>query len=101
MSIYYAIRHKETGQLMPHAKRGRGYTHWNPPNGVMNEALDSPRLFSTLRKAKKVISIWASLPCAREDYYGETRSGIRVALDGRKKEDLEVVQIHLFIHPLE
>lgn len=30
LGIYYVIRHKATGELMPELKRGRGYSWWNP-----------------------------------------------------------------------
>lgn len=89
---FFLIRHKVTGKYMPQMKRGRGYTHWNPglefPKDVFS-ATSFPRLLESEKQARRVISDWASLPNSRNDYEGDLQIGKD---DGRKKEDLEIVQ---------
>jgi hypothetical protein len=97
--VYFVIRHKATGQIMPQAKRDRGYSHWNPSNQTyeFKKALDVPRLLSTRRQAARCIAMWAANPNARmsfsRSYYGEEDYSIDSKPDGRSKDDLEVVEI--------
>jgi hypothetical protein len=100
--IYYLIRHKSSGKYMPQAKKNRGYTHWNPSNqnnpvefndGLVN-ALSVPRLLPSKKMALACIVQWAFLPNATTDYDGDIKLGKD---DGRKKEDLEVVEVCLKI----
>jgi len=102
--IYYMIRHKATGEFMPQLK-GKGYSHWNPnnPNSISsNKFTGSPRLLPTIRIAKRIISQWNSLPNAFNNYRDSTFSNegesfIDIKLDGRKKEDLEVVEVDIIL----
>lgn len=99
--IYYVIRHKSTGQLMPEVKR-RGYTHWNPnTNSMPNTSIGIPRLLHSRRQAHRCIVQWASLPNAKtvysmSDEYSEELD-IDIKLDGRKKDDLEIIEARLVI----
>ncbi len=97
--IYFAIRHKASGELMPSAKRDRGYSHWNPsnPEHIFKKAEDSPRLISTRRKAARCIAMWATNPNGKETshqgYYGEWEADVIFKPDGRTKEDLEIIEV--------
>jgi hypothetical protein len=99
---YYCIRHKATGELMPQAKRDRGYSHWNPniPEHEFKKAIDVPRLISTRRKAARCISMWAANPNARHissvnSYTGEYDDDIDIKPDGRTASDLEIIEVDL------
>lgn len=101
--IYYAIRHKATSELMPQGKKNRGYSHWNPsnPNSKFKYALPIPRLLDTRRKAANCIKAWAANPNSKMSYSvsyaGEEDYSVDIKPDGRKKEDLEVVEIELVV----
>jgi hypothetical protein len=100
LGVYYVIRHKATGEIMPQAQRNRGYSHWNPSkNNQFNQALDVPRLLSSRRKAHNCIRAWSANPNARQSsyqtYYGEWNDDLVIKDDGRKIEDLEVVKLIL------
>lgn len=102
---YYAIRHKETGELMPQGKKDRGYSHWNPSNKEHEfiGALSTPRLLDTRRRAAKCIASWAAFPNGDIHTMTDWETGasedvgVRYERDGRKKEDLEVVEITLIV----
>jgi hypothetical protein len=95
-NIYYIIRHRATGEIMPQMKRGRGYTHWNPnnPNKDMGRIVElcTPRLLTSAKQARRCIDAWAMLPNATNDYDGDLKIGPD---DGRKNEDLEIVGVEL------
>lgn len=98
--IFYAIRHKATGELMPQGKKNRGYSHWNPSSPEkFTEALPIPRLLATEKKAKGCITQWLAMPNAKQSYTisyeGHEDDSLVTKPDGRKKEDLEVVQINI------
>lgn len=104
--IYYAIRHKASGQLMPQMKRGRGYSHWNPsnpdPEKKVYAIMPTPRLIDTRKRAMACLAQWAAMPNAK--YFGHTdfetgykEYDLATKRDGRKKEDLEVVKVELRI----
>lgn len=91
-----------SGIVMPQMKRGRGYSHWNPGNPKQKEIaaqLSVPRLLRDRRHANKVINCWANLPNAHNSNHqsrdGEWIDDIDIKPDGRKKEDLEIIEIHL------
>lgn len=100
--IYYAIRHKASGEFMPQLKKNRGYSHWNPSNSehtMIAKTLGVPRLLDTRRRAARCIHMWANNPNSRyagyTTAYGEDDYGIDMKDDGRKAEDLEVVELDL------
>lgn len=99
--IYYAIRHKKTGKLMPQARRDRGYSHWNPDTkeGEMFSSIGVPRLIDTRRKAAKCIEMWVALPNGKRSiitsYHGEQDDIVDFKPDGRKKDDLEIIEVYL------
>lgn len=103
MGIYYAIKHKTTGEFMPALEHNRGYSWWNPNNPrdprLEKKILGVPRILKSLRQAKQVISRWNAMPNASYKGYinsrGEDDYGVDIEPDGRKKEDLEVVEIEL------
>lgn len=96
------IRHVATGQFMPELKKGRGYSHWNPATGAMpnhSKIIGVPRLLPTRRTAHRCIVQWTAMPNARFEGYttgsGEDDFDIVIKDDGRKKEDLEVVEVNI------
>ncbi len=105
--IYYMIRHKATGEFMPELRRGRGYTHWNP--GKVDTAthlgrrklLGVPRLFPSRKAAHNSIVQWNSLPNAyngfRSGPFGSEDFDTNITDDGRKKEDLEIVECDITV----
>ena len=98
---YFAIRHKETGMLMPEVQR-RGYSHWNPTTGKFPDTmLPTPRLIDTRRKAARCIQQWINNPNAsygyRQGYDGREDYQINIKPDGRSIDDLEIVEIELSI----
>lgn len=98
--IFYVIRHKASGELMPQCKRS-GYSNWNPDKGLVpNTSLGVPRLLDSRRKAARCIVQWNSMPNAHNRYYvgsfdDDGGYDIEVKPDGRKKEDLEIVEVEL------
>lgn len=102
--IYYAIRHIRTGELMPEVRTRGGYSHWNPDNSNMPIKIffGHPRLFETRKRAIRCISQWVSCQNGRrhfnQNYFtGECDDSIDIKLDGRKKEDLEVVKVVVIV----
>jgi hypothetical protein len=100
--IYYAIRHKATLELMPQIKRGRGYSHWNPSK-VQGSFLDGaklvgvPRLLPSKRVAQRCIDQWNAIPNGRMGFDHEGEVELDIKSDGRKKEDLEIIEVELVI----
>ena len=106
ISTLYAIRHIATKQYMPQL-RGKGYSYWNPSStnpindikGRKNAGV--PRLFPSSLCAKRAITAWAYMPNARmtyrTGYFGEEDYDIIDKPDGRKKEDLEIVEVRIKI----
>jgi len=101
LGIYYMIRHKASGEFMPELRR-TGYTHWNPStNSIPSTITGCPRLISSRRKAARCIVQWANLPNAREHQYQSGMYGedwdieFKTKDDGRKKDDLEVVEVNI------
>jgi hypothetical protein len=86
---------------MPQAKKDRGYSHWNPDNSEhkFEQALGVPRLIDTRRRAAHIIAQWTCFPNARgvttQGYEGDIDFDIDTKPDGRKKEDLEIVEVSL------
>ena len=100
--IYWVIRHKATGELMPQMKRTRGYTHWNPSgkelldNYTHRNIMGIPRLFDRLGSANKAAKLWSSMPNACYTWSGEDNDPeLKYREDGRKLEDIEVVKVDL------
>lgn len=102
VEVHYAIRHKATGFLMPQMKKDRGYSHWNPDKPKeLHASLGVPRLLQSRRQAVKCISGWAAFPNSKGgghySYDGEWIEDIDMKDDGRKKEDLEVIEVYICI----
>lgn len=102
LGIYYVIRHKATKQLMPELRRTRGYSHWNPskpdsPNSLDPEKiLGVPRLLPSRRKAQRCIDQWNSIPNGKQGWtYDGEMVDVDIKPDGRKKEDLEIIEVNL------
>ena len=97
--IYYIIRHKASGRIMPLMRRNRGYSHWNPSKNNLKtiQELDIPRILKSRRQAEQCISQWNA--CPNMKYYANTSRwegedcDLDIKPDGRKKEDLEVVKV--------
>jgi hypothetical protein len=92
---FYIIRHLATGQIMPLARLGKGYSFWNPSKGAeFISKLDVPRLFRTVEHAEKVISAWASRPNLQYKYSALRDSDELVCNpDGRKFSDLGIEKV--------
>jgi hypothetical protein len=95
---FYAIRHVKTDKLFPEVKTRGGYSHWNPDNSKMpNIFKDVPRLFKTRKTAQKCIIEWFACQNGRrmlmQSNDGEYDDIVNTKEDGRKKEDLEVVEV--------
>lgn len=99
MTTYFVIRHKPTGRLLPARVLATHYEFDRP------EGTQEPRLFRTERAAKNCATCWAQGGWVRElrtdsegwefpsyDYLAEP---IPTAVEGRKREDLEVVPVTL------
>lgn len=99
MSTYYVIRHKPTGTLLP-ARMLATHFEFDRPAGALE-----PRLFKSERAAKNCATCWAQGAWARDT---RTESGgweypsytylaepCPQPVPGRRREDLEVVQVHL------
>lgn len=90
---------------MPEVKTRGGYSHWNPDNPEMpyHIFMGTPRLFESRKKAKYSIIRWFYDQNGRRKGYISGPFGedddeeIKIKLDGRKKEDLEIVEIKLEI----
>jgi hypothetical protein len=102
--IYWVIRHKATGELMPQAKRDRGYSNWNPsnPDREFKASIGVPRLIDTRRRAVRIVASWVSFPNGhtyshRDWESGYTEYDVDFKDDGRKKDDLEIVQVDLVL----
>lgn len=102
--IYYMIRHITTGEFMPELRRGKGYTHWNPAKvdtaeNLKRKLIGTPRLFPSRKVATRCIVQWYSMPNSKEkssqNFYGEVDIFTTSTPDGRKKEDLEVVEVNI------
>ena len=99
-STYYLIRHKATSRFMPLMKRNRGYSHWNPSQEKeqINET-KIPRFLISEKQARQVIDWWAHLPNARlsyhQSYNGDDNEFLDFKDDGRKKEDLEIIEVKI------
>lgn len=96
------IRHIASGEFMPELRRTRGYSHWNPAKvnteeHLKDKLLGVPRLFSSRKRAHNSIVQWNAVPNGRwsqsTSYYGETDESVDIKPDGRKKEDLEIVEV--------
>lgn len=102
--IYYLIRHKTTQEFMPQLERGRGYSHWNPAVIPTIEVfrprklLGIPRLLPSRRVAARCIVQWVLNPNSYTGYrtsmiFGDDEPDLLSKDDGRKKEDLEIVEV--------
>ena len=83
-----------------------GYSHWNPSHPDSPNRLDPkkllgvPRLLPSRRKASRCISLWNSMPNAKETFgrgeYGDLEPDyIGIKEDGRSKDDLEIVEVEI------
>ena len=105
--IYYVIRHKKTGELMPLVKTRGGYSHWNPDNLDMPKKIffNIPRILESKRQASQCIAQWFSCQNGRnrycQDFDGNYDSFVDFKPDNRKKEDLEVVEVNIIIKEKE
>ena len=98
----FMIRHVTTGEIMPLAKRNRGYSWWNPakPRDTLVSWLTTPRVFTTREQAKKAILGWVSYPNSRLTFrygsYGEEDYDFHdITPDGRLRTDLEIVEVRI------
>lgn len=98
--IYFAIRHKQSGEFMPLANNNKGYSYWLKKDDKFEQAIpDIPRLLPTKKQAEKCIIEWAKGYYIWVDKPGENWWADQVHKlinpDGRTKDDLEVVTVNL------
>lgn len=65
--VFYAIFHRKSKTYMPQLKGDRGYSHWNPKDGMtgsVQETTKTPRLFTSFRNANIAITMWLRFPNA-------------------------------------
>ncbi len=98
MQVFWGIRHCASKELMPQARKNRGYSHWNPTTGArFKQALDVPRLLTNRISAKRCIAQWLANPngrhSSRQTYSGEWDDIVGTKPDGRTATDLEIVQL--------
>jgi hypothetical protein len=96
----FIIKHKKTGLFMPEVRTKGGYSHWNPDNPKMPDIFrDVPRLFMTEKRAKQCIVQWFVCQNGRRSMHqsrdGEWDDIVDIKLDGRTKEDLEVIKVEI------
>lgn len=103
MTLFYVIRHKPTGSLLPARVPA---TRWDftTPDGVFE-----PRLFKSERAAKNCATCWAQGVWTADTYTeseGWEYASYTVqdppspnTVPGRKREDLEVLPARLEIGP--
>jgi len=102
-TTYYIIRHKPSGEIMPAARSGAGYSHWNPTNKEEFTAADNvPRLFETKERAFSVCRSWCKGKRTRsydiDDLGHAFYSGtIIIPVSERKMSDLEVMEVSVFL----
>ncbi len=88
--IFYAIRKKDTDEFLPEVRKGRSHTE--PTAGV------PPRLFKDARSAKIALSYWlmGRWRVSHYDHWsGEGGELEPCKVEGRKREDMEVVPVSL------
>lgn len=98
--LYFAIRHKQSGEYMPLANNNKGYSYWLKKDDKFEQAIPGIiRLFATKQKAEKSIVewakgyyIWVDKPDANW-WHDQVRKMVNP--DGRTKDDLEVVTVNL------
>lgn len=82
--VVYMLRHIRTGLVMPQLPT-QGYSYWNPDDYV-DLNLETPRLFSSQRKAEAVRRSWARGKRSRDFETG------RILWESpRKSAELEVI----------
>ena len=99
MTTYYVIRHKPTGRTLPARVLATRY-EFDRLEGVLE-----PRLFKTERAAKNCATCWAQGEWSQElrtesegwEYpsYQYLAEPAPQRVEGRKREDLEVVPVRL------
>lgn len=101
--VYWVIRHKPTGALMPQKmfKGGRGFTSWDPTKTQRGQS-QAPRLFDSRRLANNARNRWLEGYYMWQNY-GEPWEGDAhldaVKVPGRNAEDVEVVPLLLMVAP--
>lgn len=101
--VYYAIRHKPTGNYLPQLRRRRGHTHTEPT--PLADAV--PRLHKTMRQAK--VALWYWLKGKWHEEYSQPYYGFGQEYDGnepkpcpeRRRDDMEIVPMVVKLAPLD
>ena len=93
----FVIRDRESGEIMPQAKKDGGYSHWLTKEDFQC-AEDYPRLFTCDKKAKRCITQWARgtyewMDFIRPDGWLDQKKVWNN--HGRQSTDLEVVEYKL------
>lgn len=110
MTKYYALKHIETGRLMPATigRLARGWSFWEPKQShAMKLPQEVPRLFATRRAAINAASGWAQgVHVARTEYesdgweypsYPVTVVHVEQPPKPRLYTDLHIVEVTLSI----
>lgn len=98
---YWIIRHRPTGRVLP-ARVPATHYEFDRPAGI-----HEPRLFMTERAAKNCATCWAQGAWEQErrteqdgwemPSYTYLAEAVPRAVEGRRREDLEVVPVTLFV----
>lgn len=101
--MFYMIRDRESGKLMPEYKSGKGYSYWLYDDQIENQK-KTPRLLDSEAQADKVIVEWAKGIFIWEDVKHNPNNMFEAYLHdpkrvmkpiGRRKDMLEVVPIEI------
>jgi hypothetical protein len=101
----FAIRHKPTGEWMPHRlnRTPGGWSHWIPGDELDKPHDANPRLFFTLQSARNALTMWLQGKWKRDQ-------GTSYSFDGpegydemtvnappvpRTRGDMEIVELEL------
>lgn len=102
--IYYILRHKQSGKVMPQMKTGKGYSYWLYDN-IFDNHLPIPRLFASEKQAKKAVVEWAKGVYKWVDVVSSDGPLFlpdqkrKLFPQGRSKDDIEIIPVLIQLHP--
>lgn len=101
-TIYYVIRHKESGEYMPskmYRTTNRGHSFWRYLDNISPPSDPTPRIFRNKNAASIAATVWAKgIPekvVIAEDAFG-TEYGVKYKDCGRKHTDLEIIPVRIY-----
>ncbi len=101
-TIYYVIRHKESGEYMPskmYRTTNRGHSFWLYKDNADPPYDPTPRIFRSKNSASIAVTMWAKGISKRvvvdEDEFGLVY-GVEYRDCGRKRTDLEIIPVRIY-----